>query len=120
MSSSITDIPGSQQSQAGQLNPAHQERVQKILQQIPPGAAATAARQPALEELLKPVQRVNDTLRAYGVEFELSQQHDGRVITRLVDRESGDMIRQIPSDAVLQIIERLEGMQQGIILNEEA
>lgn len=119
MSSSITDIPGSQQSQVGQVNPAQEQRVQKILQQIPPGAAATAARQPALEELLKPVQRVNETLRAYGVEFELSKQHDGQVITRLVDRESGDVIRQIPSDAVLQVIERLEGLQQGSILREE-
>lgn len=118
MTSSITDIPGPQQSQLGQINPAQREQLQKILQQIAPTPSSTTEQQPALEELLKPVQQVNETLRSYGVEFELSQ-HDGQVITRLVDRESGDVIRQIPSEELLRLIERLGSLQQGSILNEK-
>lgn len=101
-----------------QRDQSQQHHAQKTLQQIPPGSAAAAAvRQPMMEELLKPVQRVNDVLRAYGVNFELSQQHD-RVITRLIDMETGDLIRQIPSEAVLKLASQLEAHQQGIILDE--
>lgn len=118
MTSSITDILGPQQSQVGQLSSAQREQVRKILQQIAPTSSTTTAPQPALEELVKPVQQVNETLRSYGVEFELSQ-HDGRVITRLVERDTGELIRQIPSEALLRISERLGSLQQGSILNEK-
>ncbi|MEL7967107.1 flagellar protein FlaG [Vreelandella neptunia] len=66
------------------------------------------------EELVKPIQRINETMRPRGLEFELSEE-TSRVITRVVDRESGDVIRQIPAEEVLKIAERLEEMQGRII-----
>ncbi len=53
-------------------------------------------------------------MRPHGLEFELSEE-TSRVITRVIDRESGDVIRQIPAEEVLKIAERLEEMQGRII-----
>jgi len=41
------------------------------------------------------------------------------VVTRIVDRESGEVIRQIPSEEVLRVAERL-GEVQGRLLSLEA
>ncbi|CDG52453.1 flagellar protein FlaG [Halomonas profundus] len=65
-------------------------------------------------ELVAPIQRINEIMRPHGLEFELSEE-TSRVITRVVDRESGDVIRQIPAEEVLKIAERLEEMQGRII-----
>ena len=65
-------------------------------------------------ELVEPIQRINETMRPRGLEFELSEE-SSRVITRVIDRESGDVIRQIPAEEVLKIAERLEEMQGQLI-----
>ncbi|GEN27956.1 hypothetical protein HVA01_16020 [Halovibrio variabilis] len=65
-------------------------------------------------ELVEPVQRINETMRPRGLEFELSE-GTSRVITRVIDRASGDVIRQIPAEEVIKIAERLEEMQGQII-----
>ncbi|MCG7598640.1 flagellar protein FlaG [Halomonas sp. McH1-25] len=67
-------------------------------------------------ELLEPVQRINEVMRSYGVEFQLQEFAQGqRVVTRIVDRDSGELIRQIPSEEVLRIAESLEQMQGKLI-----
>ena len=65
-------------------------------------------------ELVEPIQRINETMRPRGLEFELSEE-SSRVITHVIDRESGDVIRQIPAEEVLKIAERLEEMQGQLI-----
>lgn len=65
-------------------------------------------------QLVEPIQRINETMRPRGLEFELSEK-SSRVITRVIDRESGDVIRQIPAEEVLKIAERLEEMQGQLI-----
>lgn len=65
-------------------------------------------------ELVEPVQRINEAMRLRGLEFELSEE-TSRVITRVIDRESGDVIRQIPAEEVIKIAERLEEMQGQMI-----
>ncbi|MBA4731054.1 MAG: flagellar protein FlaG, partial [Alcanivorax sp.] len=59
------------------------------------------------EELVKPVQQINEVLRRYGVEFQLSED-SGRTIIRLIDRENGELIRQIPPEEALNAAQRLE------------
>lgn len=99
---------------------SQQQRVQRALEQLPvsndavKGAAAAANR----EDLLKATQRVNETLRSYNVQFEL-QEDSSRVITRIIDQDTGDVIRQIPAEDVLRIAERL-GELQGLLISEEA
>lgn len=69
---------------------------------------------PVKGELVAPVQRINEVMRPYGVEFELDE-GTSRLVTRLVDRESGELIRQIPAEEVLRIAERLEEFQGKLI-----
>ncbi len=75
---------------------------------MPPGAG----------ELIAPLRRINEVMRSYGLEFTLNE-HPSRVVTRIVDRASGDVIRQIPSEEVLQIAKRLDELQ-GRLINLEA
>lgn len=78
--------------------------------------ASDAAAESHYRELLEPVQRINDVMRNYGVEFQLHEFSQGqRVVTRIVDRDSGEVIRQIPSEEVLRIAESLEQMQGRLI-----
>ncbi|CAD5246486.1 MULTISPECIES: flagellar protein FlaG [Halomonadaceae] len=74
----------------------------------------SAKQKTSANELVAPIQRINEIMRPHGLEFELSEE-TSRVITRVVDRESGDVIRQIPAEEVLKIAERLEEMQGRII-----
>ncbi|AZM94259.1 flagellar protein FlaG [Vreelandella venusta] len=88
-----------------------------------PGVAGVDGEQPELlsvskESLTAPIQRINEAFRPRGLEFELSEQ-SGRVITKVIDRETGDVIRQIPAEEVLLVAERL-GELQGRIISLEA
>ncbi|TVP50494.1 MAG: flagellar protein FlaG [Halomonas sp.] len=74
----------------------------------------TDDRQITTSELVESVQQINDVMRTRGLEFELSEAAS-RVITRVIDKESGEVIREIPAEEVLKIAERLEEMQGQII-----
>lgn len=65
-------------------------------------------------ELVEPIQRINEVMRPRGLEFELSED-TSRVITRVIDRASGDVIRQIPAEEIIKVAERLEEMQGQMI-----
>jgi len=75
-------------------------------------------RVPDYAELIKPVEKINTKMRAYGLEFDLARSA-GRVVTRLIDVDSGEVIRQIPSETVLHIAERLDDAA-GMLVREEA
>ncbi|WP_340162738.1 MULTISPECIES: flagellar protein FlaG [Halomonadaceae] len=69
---------------------------------------------PGAGELVAPIQRINEVMRSYGIEFSLDE-HPSRVVTRIVDRVSGDVIRQIPSEEVLRIAKQLDELQGRLI-----
>lgn len=77
-----------------------------------------AAALPPSGDLVEPVQRINEVMRPYGIEFHLNE-FDSRTVTRVIDRDSGETIRQIPSEEVLRIAESL-GDLQGRLINLEA
>jgi|GEM_PF-1422756 len=85
-----------------------------------PEGVTPARTEPVTEDELLPalqLQKVNATLQPYGVEFELSE--DGkRTIIRIVDCKSGEVLRQIPSEALLQIARRLDELR-GLLLREK-
>ncbi|MDR5906040.1 flagellar protein FlaG [Franzmannia qiaohouensis] len=76
-----------------------------------------AAALPPAGDLIEPVLRINEVMRPYGVEFHLNE-FDSRTVARIVDRDSGDVIRQIPSEEVLRIAESLSELQ-GRLINLE-
>lgn len=122
MNSPISDATAASPSTSPAAGMTPRQRLESVLYHLPPppGSAAsqaqsnTRAAQSAPGELVKPIQRINEAMRRYGVEFHL-QEFGGRVVTRIVDRESGDVIRQIPSEEVLRIAESLEQLQGRLI-----
>jgi len=93
-----------------------------VLAQLPTGSADQRAVQQAQalgrEELQAQARRINNVLRSYGVEFEISGDPP-QTITQIVDRETRDVIRQIPSEEVLAFVERLDELR-GLLLNDGA
>lgn len=107
------------------VNLTPRQRLEGALAQLPAVAGSAAAQsqssQPALldrQELVEPVQRINESLAGFGVEFQLSEP-DKHLVARIVDRESGELIRQIPSEEVLRVIDNLDKMR-GRLLEETA
>lgn len=108
--STVTSLP----SQFSYL--AGRQRVEKVLARLSAGPVPET-RGVSEKELVKAVQRANGMLRNYGVHFETSED-SGRIIVRLVDRESGELIRQIPPEEALNAAQRLEEVR-GMLLNLE-
>ncbi|QOR39210.1 flagellar protein FlaG [Billgrantia diversa] len=117
MSSPLTDATNALNTSAlHELTP--RQRKETVLATLPSAGTALAqakshGQSPSSADLVEPIQRINEVLRQYGVEFELND--TSRVITRIVDRETGDVLRQIPSEEVLAIAERLEELQGRLI-----
>jgi flagellar protein FlaG len=114
MSSSIADISQTAPNTApvNQLNP--RQRVEALLEDLPTAGSALVQAEsnqaPNRSELEEPLQRVNEVMNDYGVQFELSDPGE-RLITRVIDRETGDLIRQVPPEEVLRLAERIDEIQ---------
>ncbi|WP_447894837.1 flagellar protein FlaG [Vreelandella sp. GE22] len=111
-SSVISSSTGTSSLPAWQMQPLRQESVASLLQA--PTQSEPAATEVSREALEEPIARLNEALRDRGVEFEVSEEAS-RVIARVIDRETGDVIRQIPSEEVLEVAKRIEEMKGGII-----
>ncbi|MBK1621341.1 hypothetical protein CKO42_23585 [Lamprobacter modestohalophilus] len=127
MSSAITDISQTAPNTApvNQLNP--RQRLEGLLQALPSVgstlAQAESNQAPGRSDLEEPLQRVNEVMNNYGVQFEMSEPPGERLITRIVDSESGDVLRQIPPEEVLRMAEKIMEMTQaarGDLVNLQA
>lgn len=120
MSSNIPEFPVNSGPATANITPnplSGRQRLDMALAHIQPNNDAQGTSAPSaltMSELAKPIDRVNDVMRAYSVQFELSE-YEGRIVTRIVDRESQELIRQIPSEEVLRIAETLEQRQGRLV-----
>ncbi len=114
MISPLDNMPRVGFSSAGPA--ARVEQLEKVLGQLP----QTEVEEKSIkhEDLVKPVEQINAMLRRYGVQFDLSEK-GARPITRIVDAETGEVIRQTPNEAVLRMSQRLEEVA-GLLIKEEA
>jgi len=80
-------------------------------QSVPPSASA---------EVQQAVSRLNDYVQNLrrDLQFRVDESSE-RVVVTVVDPESGRVIRQIPSEEMLAVAQRLEQMQ-GLLVNEKA
>lgn len=118
MSSPLTDA-----TSAPGTPPLHdmtpRQRKESVLDSLPAAGSVLAqaeshAQAPAQADLVEPLQRINEVLRQYGVEFEVNEA-SSRIVTRIIDQESGEVLRQIPAEEVLAIAERLDELQGRLI-----
>lgn len=85
-----------------------------------PPAAATPSKA-TNEQLQKAVEEINRSMQQSGrnLQFSVDSSTD-RVVVRLTDMETGEVIRQIPSEETLAIARSIGEFQQGMLLKQKA
>lgn len=85
---------GGNAAQSGQSNPS-----------------AAGAAENSLEEALN---KVNESMQAWstGIRFEVDDDTE-RMVVKLVNNETGDVIRQVPSEAMLRVTKMITQLQGG-------
>lgn len=94
-----------------------------------PAVNQQAERQPSAAQLQNQVDTINqallDTINQAlkqsnkNLEFSVDESTDKSVV-KLVDTETGDVIRQFPSEEALAISRAIDQFQQGLLLKQEA
>lgn len=67
----------------------------------------------ASEEILNKIKELTDD-GVYSVRFERNEAHNG-LVAQVIDRESGEVIRQFPAEEILELSQRLDDLRGRII-----
>jgi flagellar protein FlaG len=77
--------------------------------------------QPSPAELKQAVENINKSLKQSNKNLEFSVDTDTKkVLVKLVDTETGDVIREIPGEEALAIARSIDQYQQGLLLKQKA
>ncbi|WP_192805062.1 flagellar protein FlaG [Noviherbaspirillum aerium] len=91
----------------------------------PVQTSVTAVQQPgavpSMGELSEAVKNINKTLqtKSQNIEFAVDQDSE-RMVVKVVDRTSGEVLRQIPSEEALEISKALDHALQGLLIKQQA
>jgi flagellar protein FlaG len=86
-----------------------------------PAAKPDAPQQPTPAELKQAMESLNKTLKQSNKNLEFSVDTDTKkVLVKLVDTETGDVIREFPSEEALAIARSIDQFQQGLLLKQQA
>lgn len=68
------------------------------------------------DPLERTIEQINDSMKAWstGMRFEIDEDAQ-RVVVSIVDSESGEVLRTVPSDAVLRVAKMIVQLQGGTI-----
>lgn len=125
---------GSRASQEAQALGRSSEDVQKLVAagpaveskrapavELPQADAVVDAQQASAAQVAKAVEDINRAMRQSNRNLQFSVDAEAnRVIVRLTDAETGELIRQIPSDETLAISRAIGDFQQGLLLRQKA
>ncbi len=124
----ISPINSSTVDDVWQMNVAtrQQTTVQQTVAVVAPGGAdkmagsddtSNADQGKQVRHVLQSINHTFDTL-AIGVQFEIDPDYKD-VIVKVIDKESGKLIRQIPSEDVVRIAKALDKLQ-GLLVEQTA
>ena len=82
-------------------------------------AKPVAAPQVSSEQLKKAVDEINRAMQQSNRSLQFSMDA-GTVVVRMTDSETGEVIRQIPSEETLAIARSIGDIQQGLLLKQKA
>lgn len=93
-----------------------------VTPEAPPAAATQAAEQkPSATQLQNVVDNINKALKQSNKNLEFTvDESTKKSVVKLVDTETGDVIRQFPSEEALAISRSIERFQLGMLLKQEA
>jgi len=104
---------------ANSSNVAAQSGVSLELPQV--AARAVAEQQPSAEQVRTAVDNINRALKQSSKNLEFSvDESTKRQMFKLKDSETGDVIRQYPTEEMLAISRAIDQVQQGLLLKQEA
>lgn len=84
-------------------------------------AKPNAPQQPSPAELKQAVENINKVLKQNNKNLEFSVDTDTKkMLVKLVDTETGDVIREFPSKEALAIARSIDQFQQGLLLKQQA
>lgn len=84
-------------------------------------AAQATEQRPSAAQLQNVVDGINKALKQSNKNLEFSVDADTKKsIVKVVDTETGDLIRQFPSEEALAISRAIDQMQQGLLLKQKA
>lgn len=76
--------------------------------------------EPTPQQLQQAVQTINRKLAgSTSLEFSIDK-GTRQTVVKVMDKDSGEVIRQIPSDSALAIAESIGAFQKGLLLKQEA
>lgn len=95
-----------------------QAKVKPVEVELPPVAAKQP---PSIVQLQRLIDGMNKAMQQSNSSLEFSMDSSSKkIMVRLIDTTTGDIIRQIPSEEMLAISQSIEKMQQGLLLNKNA
>lgn len=72
------------------------------------------------DDLAKAVQVSNELLAQMGSDLQFGFDEElGRAIVKVIDKRSGEVIRQLPSEEALEVAKALKSLTAGLLLNEK-
>jgi flagellar protein FlaG len=83
--------------------------------------AVTAAKvTPSIEQLNKAVSDINKTIQSLSQSIEFTVDKDSeRVVVKIVDQQTNEVLRQIPTEEALEISKSLDKLQ-GLLIKQQA
>jgi flagellar protein FlaG len=87
----------------------------------PPTTDAVQAQQAGPEQVAEAVQQMNRAMKMANsaLEFSVDQDTD-RVVVTMTDRDTGEVVRQYPSEEALALSRYLDSVSQGALLSQKA
>ena len=96
--------------------PAQQATRPEVQLQAPP--SQPPPERAKIEQIVKALTQLVDTIVSNNLNFSIDDS-TGKTIVRVTDGETGELIRQIPSEEMLAIAQSLDKMQ-GLLLRQKA
>lgn len=89
----------------------------------PPLGGAAKVQQPSSEQLKKAADNINQAMQQsnQNLEFEFSMDIDTKkTVVRVVDKKTGELVRQIPSEETVAIARSIDQFQRSLLLSQKA
>ncbi len=121
VSSVKVDLPAAGGARDGP-RPAAAGRGPQVGAGVAPAMADAAQAHPASpEQVTEAVQQMNRAMRMANsaLEFSVDQDTD-RVVVTMTDRDTGEVVRQYPSEEALALSRYLDSVSQGALLSQKA
>lgn len=122
----IAGAASEQVAAASRASQAERDRgpaAEKVRQETRPASTEGDRQQPALvgagkiSEVVKEINHMVQQVATTKVSFDVDEA-TGRTVIRVVDKETGEVVRQVPTEELLTLVARMEQLS-GLIFNQE-